>query len=57
MGNGRRVRFWLDKWCDIGPLRVLFPSLFDIVIPRDAWVVDVRSPIDGGCWALRFQEG
>ena len=35
-GNGRRVRFWFDKWCGNAPLRVLFPSLFDIAIPKDA---------------------
>ena len=30
MGNGRRVRFWLYKWCDNELLRHSFPSLFDI---------------------------
>ena len=47
VSNERRVRFWFDKWCGNKPLKHLFPFLFDIVIPRDAWVVDVWSPNKG----------
>ena len=36
VGNGRKVRFWLDKWYGNEPLRVSFPTLFDISISRDA---------------------
>ena len=28
MGNGWRVKFWRDKWCENNPLSVSFPSLF-----------------------------
>ena len=30
MGNGSRIRFWLDLWCGIDPLRYSFPTLFDL---------------------------
>ena len=36
--NGRRVRFWLDKWCGYLPLRDAFPSLFAITASKEAWV-------------------
>ena len=36
VGNRRRVRFCLDKWCGNEHLGVLFPSLVDIAIPRNA---------------------
>ena len=55
VGNGRTVRFCLDKWCDDEPLRVSFPSLFETALPRDAWVVDVWSSSNGGCWAPWFE--
>ena len=38
VGNGRRVRFWKDKWCRDEPLYESFPSLFAISLAKDAWV-------------------
>ena len=57
MSNGRKVRFWLDKWCGDEPLRSPFPSLFALATSKEAWVVDVWSPsFDGGCWAPHFSK-
>ena len=54
MGNGRRVRFWLYKWCDNELLRHSFPSLLIFSILGDIWVVDIQSPSNGGCWIFCF---
>ena len=54
VGNGRRVRFWKDKWCGDDPLCTSFPSLFAISLDKEAWVVDVWSHSGGGVWAPRF---
>ena len=36
MGDGRRVRFWKDIWCRIISLCEAFPSLFALVVSKDA---------------------
>lgn len=55
VGNERRVKFWLDKWCGDEPLRSSFPSLFALTNSKEAWVADVWSPsFDRGCWAPCF---
>ena len=36
VGNGRRVRFWRDKWCRDSPLCVSFPSLFTLSVDKEA---------------------
>ena len=41
VGNGQRVKFWKDFWCGNEPLCVSFPSLFALVVFKDAWVKDV----------------
>ena len=54
VGNGRRFRFWKDKWCGDDPLCIFFPSLFAISLAKEAWVEDVWSHSRGGVWAPRF---
>ena len=51
MGNGRRVRLWLDRWCGNEPLRDASPY-FALATSIEAWVVDVwhGSTVEG-CWA------
>ena len=48
VGNGRRVRFWKDKWCGDDPLCISFPSLVAISLTKEAWVEDVWSHSGGG---------
>ena len=47
VGNGRRVRFWKDKWYGDYPLCTSFPSLFAISLDKEAWVADVWSHFGG----------
>ena len=40
MGNGQRVGFWKDKWCEDELLYVSFPSLFALalIVEGGGWV-------------------
>ena len=50
MGDGRRVRFWEDRWCGDDALSVSFPSLYAMAASKEAWVVEVwdSSGREGG---------
>ena len=55
VGNGQRVRFWMDKWCGDEPLCESFPSLFSISLSKNAWVLDVWNSVgDGDGWTPLF---
>ena len=54
VGNGRRVRFWKDNWCEDDQLCTSFRSLFAISLDKEAWVADVWSHSGRGVWAPRF---
>ena len=41
MGDGRRVRFWEDRWYGDDALSVSFPSLYAMAASKEAWVVEV----------------
>ena len=49
VGDGKRVRFWKDIWCGNISLCEAFPSLYDLVVSKDAWVAD--------CWDSTGEEG
>ncbi|RVW70862.1 putative ribonuclease H protein [Vitis vinifera] len=38
VGEGRKVRFWKDKWCGTTPLCESFPCLFALATSKEAWV-------------------
>ena len=50
VGNGRRVRFWRDRWCRDSPLYVSFPSLFALSVDKEAWVADIWDPLADEGW-------
>jgi hypothetical protein len=52
VANGRRTYFWLDWWTGKGPLRVLFPRLFECCDNHFATVAGVR---DANGWHIRFR--
>ena len=40
VGVGSSIFFWHDRWCQEGPLRDLFPSLYVLVMNKDATIAD-----------------
>ena len=42
-GNGRRVKFWKDRWWRDEPLHVSFPSLYILALSKDAWVEELQD--------------
>ena len=49
IGDGRRVRFWEDRWCDDDTLSYSFPSLFELTASKEEWVAEV--------WVVSEEEG
>jgi hypothetical protein len=43
--NGLEVRFWEDTWIEDKPLKLKYPSLYNIVRRKDAMVAQVLSTI------------
>ncbi|RVW96159.1 hypothetical protein CK203_037784 [Vitis vinifera] len=48
--NGRRVRFWRDRWYGDSPLCVSFPSLFALFVDKEVWVADIWDPLAKRGW-------
>ena len=43
--DGTQVRFWEDNWCGNRPLKLQYPSLFNIVRKKGAIVAEVMSSV------------
>ena len=55
LGNGRRICFWEDCWCGEGALCEVFPTLYNLVDPKGARVVDVWDNERGEqAWSSNF---
>ena len=55
VGNGTKIRFWTDHWCDITELSQSFPQLYVLAVHRNATVDEVWDSTFGqGGWNLRF---
>ncbi|RVW62021.1 hypothetical protein CK203_062421 [Vitis vinifera] len=39
VGNGRKVKFWKDLWCEDQALKDAFPNLFRLAVNKDQWYV------------------
>ena len=52
VGDGEKVKFWKDKWCETIPLCEAFPSLFALASNKEAWVNEVWTAEGerGGSW-------
>ena len=55
LGDGRRINFWNDVWCGEEALSNSFPSLFNLVLNKEAKVADIWDRSEGvGCWSPTF---
>ena len=55
LGNGRRLGFWKDPWCNETVLCNEFPTLFNLAVHKDARVVEVwDSSREEGGWSPVF---
>lgn len=55
IGNGSSIRFWKDRWCDVGELRRAFPMLFNFAGNKDDMVSLVLQVKDGiSTWSPCF---
>ena len=41
IGDGRRVRFWEDRWYSDDTLSRSFPLLFELIASKEEWVAEV----------------
>ena len=57
VGNGRRVKFWKDKWWGNFALCNSFPSLYAFASSKEAWVKEFwDSSGEEGVWSPRFSK-
>lgn len=56
VSNGRKTRFWEDKWIGDEVLALTFPRLYSISLHKEANVGDLWSLVDGGVsWNLGWR--
>nr|XP_034926763.1 putative disease resistance protein RGA4 [Populus alba] len=53
VGNGKRIKFWLDDWTTTGRLAYQFPSLFQLSNDKEA-SLDKMGIWDGHAWFWLF---
>ena len=49
VGNGRRVRFWLEVWAHVKPLKEVFPRLFRLSSQQDEIIANMGW-FEGNLW-------
>ena len=55
VGDGKRVKFWKDKWCGDVTLASAVPSLFAFTLSKEVWVTEVWDDMgEGGHWNPHF---
>uniref|UniRef100_A0A2N9HB10 lysine--tRNA ligase n=1 Tax=Fagus sylvatica TaxID=28930 RepID=A0A2N9HB10_FAGSY len=55
VGDGSRIKFWLDLWCGDGPLKDTYPELFRLAQNKDAFIVDhLQHRNSSTHWELHF---
>ncbi|KAJ9677520.1 hypothetical protein PVL29_022489 [Vitis rotundifolia] len=55
IGNGRKVKFWKDVWCEDQALKDAFPNLFRLAVNKNQWVRDAwEEQGEVGSWNPLF---
>ena len=54
VSNGKKVKFWKDRWCSEEPLCETFLSLFALFDLKEAWVANFWEHHGGGNWNFCF---
>ena len=55
LGDGKRIRFWEDVWCSDRSVASLYPMLFQLVVSKEAMVLDYIEMRNGGIqWIPMF---
>jgi hypothetical protein len=55
VGDGTRIKFWTDSWCERGPLKESFPEMYNISRDKEAWVADhLNYQNEVMTWSLNF---
>ncbi|RVW81059.1 hypothetical protein CK203_045380 [Vitis vinifera] len=55
VGDGTRVKFWKDLWCENQSLEEAFPILFNLSVNKEGLVAEAwREDGAGGSWGPRF---
>ena len=55
LGDGRRINFWKDVWCEEEALSVRYPILFNLALNKEAKVADLWDSGGGGdSWSPTF---
>ncbi|KAJ0453680.1 hypothetical protein HanIR_Chr15g0731921 [Helianthus annuus] len=47
LGNGKKIRFWVDRWLGDVPLRFKWPALYELESNKNSWVCERVSLMDG----------
>lgn len=56
VGSGHSILFWHDRWCEEGPLKVIFPRLFALSSQRNFFVAQMGSwHEDSRLWNLQWR--
>ena len=56
LGNGTSVRFWHDRWCEVGILTRIFPRLYAISIQKNAFISQMGfRGEDAWIWNLEWR--
>ena len=54
VGDGSRIRFWKDVWGAEEALCITFPTLFSLVVQKDALIREIWDDSNEGGWIPRF---
>lgn len=52
IGDGGKVKFWEDIWCDVDALAILFPRLYSLWNSKYSTIDQVRYSSSNGCRKL-----